>query len=186
MRVETFPRLKIVGETFGARGCASSCSCDPCDCNPCGCGDEHHEGPNYPAWRVSGYSIVTGEIEGLDISNLVLLSLAQPVREGENEHWQEVLLVESRATQEQIMALLAQFEGQLESMPAEVGTYARTLRPVYQVPLVYHHQNNELSLHVQFTPEVAMLVRQNMNSSPIRSWSYDGPMALREVINDVR
>ena len=186
MRIETFPRLKIVGETFGARGCASSCSCDPCDCNPCGCGDEHHEGPNYPAWRVSGYSIATGEIKGLDISNLTLLNLAQPVREGDNGQWQEVLLVDSRATREQIMALLAQFEGKLEGMPAEVGTYAHTLPSVYQIPLVYRHQNNELTLHVQFTAETATLIRQGANTSLVRGWSYDGPMALRETINDVQ
>ncbi len=184
MRVATFPRLKIVGETFGARGCASSCSCDPCDCNPCGCGDEQHEGPNYPAWRVNGYYIAIGEIKDLDVSNLTLLSLAQPVKEGDNQRWQEVLLVESRATREQVVALLAQFEGQLESMPAEVGTYAHTLRPVYQTPLAYVHRKDGLSLQVRFTPETATLIRKGAASSPIRDWSYDGPMALRETIND--
>ena len=186
MRVETFPRLNIVGETFGARGCSSSCSCDPCDCNPCGCGDEHHAGPNYPAWRVSGYYIETGEMKGLDVSHLALLGLAQPVKEGDNEHWQEVLLVDNRATGEQVMALLTQFEGQLESMPAEVGTYTPALRSVYQLPIAYSHQKDELSLRVQFIPEAATFIRQGADSSPIRSWSYDGPMALRETINDVQ
>ena len=186
MRIETFPQLKIGGETFGARGCASSCSCDPCDCDPCGCGDSHHDSPNYPAWRVSGYYITTGEIQSLDVSGLTLLSLAQPAVEGDNGYWQEVLLVDSGATHEQIIVLLSQLEGQLESMPAEVGAYSHTLRAVYQVPLAYRHQNNGLSLHIQFNPEAAILIRQGADGSPVRGWSYDGPMALRETINDIQ
>lgn len=176
----------MIGETFGARGCVSSCSCDPCDCDPCGCGDSHHEGPNYPRWRVSGYHIVTGEIQGLDVSRLTLLSLAQPMTEGQNEQWQEVLLVDDRATREQIMALLMHYESQLESIPAEVEIHPDAQRAVYQVPLEYHKNDTELSLHVQFTPVVTACVRQGADHMMPRDWSYDGPMALRERVNEIQ
>ncbi len=183
LKIETFTRLKIVGETFGARGCSSSCSCDPCDCNPCGCGSSHHAGPNYPRWRVSGYHITAGKIQGVDVSGFTFLSLAQPDQEGDNAHWQEILLVDSKATHAQTMALLARFEEQLEGMPAEVGAYVHVLRAVYQVPFLYSHQQSELSLSAHFVPAEATLIRQGTGHAPLRAWSYDGPMALRAMIN---
>ncbi len=125
-------------------------------------------------------------MQGLDVSGLTLLSLAQPTTEGQNEHWQEVLLVDGKATREQIMALLMQFEGQLESMPAEVGTYPHTQRAVYQVPLEYTNEKNELSLHVQFTPVATACVRQGADHVTLHNWSYDGRMALRERVNEIQ
>ncbi len=139
----------------------------------------------YPRWRVSGYHVTRGEGQECDISELTILSLAQPVIEGDNAHWQEVLLVDSKATHEQITALLTQLEGHLESMPAEVGTYPRVLRSVYQVPLEYRKQNNERHLYAHFIPEEAICIRQGVDHSTLRSWGYAGPMALREAIGEM-
>ncbi len=82
--------------SFGMRGC--SCTCSPCDCDPCNCDDSRR--PNFPHWRVSGLSIDAGELCGQDASGLFLLSFSQPTQQGSNEEWQEVILIDERATNE--------------------------------------------------------------------------------------
>ena len=114
-------RVRLKGEEFGARGC-SGCSCDPCDCNPCNCGESLL--PSFPAWRVSGYRMTSGVIQGVDVSQYLVLSLAQPIGEGATDEWQEVILVDQQATPAQIEVLLAVCEDRLESIPAEVTSYS--------------------------------------------------------------
>ena len=71
---DLYAKIDVQGRFFGARD--STCSCDPCDCNPCSCGDARQ--PDLPAWRVSGCFIESGTVGEIDLSRLVLLSLAQP------------------------------------------------------------------------------------------------------------
>jgi hypothetical protein len=175
-------RVRLQGEVFGARGC-SGCSCDPCDCNPCNCGESLI--PSYPAWRVSGYRITSGEIHGVDVSQHLILSLAQPVREGGTDEWQEVILVDQQATPAQIDALLAVCEDRLESIPAEVTSYVRRQRDVYQMAINYTHGTEGPILQVTFVKDQATLVREGANPAQIafQAWVYDGPMALREILD---
>ena len=182
MKTTAQQQVRIHGEVFGARGC-SGCSCDPCDCNPCACGDSVT--PAYPAWRVSGCMISAGEIHGVDVSQHLILSLAQPVREGTTDEWQEVMLVDQRATPEQIDALLAVCEERLASIPAEVKSYAHVQRAVYQAPMSYDHGAEGPVLHVAFAQEQAKLIRKGASpaQNTFRAWTYDGPMALRGSID---
>lgn len=175
-------RVRLQGEAFGARGC-SGCSCDPCDCNPCKCGDSLL--PSYPAWRISGYHISTGAIHGVDVSQHLVLSLAQPVREGAADEWQEVILVDRQATPAQIDALLAVCEDRLEGIPAEVKFYVPTQRAVYQAPMSYMHGAEGPILHVTFVQDQVTLVREGAcpAQNMFLAWVYDGPMALRETLD---
>ncbi len=180
-------RYKVKGETFGARG--SSCSCDPCDCNPCNCGSEDSLNPtNYPFWRVSGYYFRAGEIRGVDIAQRLLLSLSQPLRAGITDDWQEVILVDSSATQQQVAALLAGFEEQLASMPAEVRSLPNRQRAVYLVPMQYRAQGEYPRLHVSFAHDTMLLLRQDPErlSDYLPEWTYDGPMALRTTFDGLQ
>lgn len=164
----------VKGMLFGARG--GSCSCNPCDCNPCHCGDS--VAPNPPLWRVSGCVIAEGRVGETDLSHLVLLSLAQPRADGA---WEEILLVEERVTPEQIAGLLAIFEEELGSLPAEIGPLPRARRAVYRVPLDYHPDAARPLLRVTLAHASLTCVRPNEKeeSALPREWSYDGPMALR-------
>lgn len=182
MKTALDQRVRLQGEVFGARGC-SGCSCDPCDCNPCTCGESLF--PSYPAWRVSGYWITTGEIHGLDVSSCLVLSLAQPVGEGPADEWQEVLLVDQQATPAQIEALLAVCEDRLESIPAEVTSYVRRQRAVYQVAMHYMHGTEGPVLQVAFVKEQARLVREGVGpaQNAFQAWVYQGPMALRGTLD---
>jgi hypothetical protein len=171
MTIELQQRYQIKGAAFGARGC--SCSCSPCDCNPCKCGDEVRP----PRWRISGYHIQSGTIDGNDVSGLFLLSLAQPL--GDSALWQEALLIDENATQEQIMTLLSIFEDQLESLPAEIETRVLSRKALYTIPMRYASETAEPQLHVDFVPATATRLREGNTVLP-RPWNYHGPMALRE------
>jgi hypothetical protein len=164
----------VKGVLFGARG--GSCSCDPCDCNPCKCGDSVASNP--PLWRVSGCAIKEGSVGQADMTHLVLLSLAQPRADGT---WEEILLVEKQATVEQVAGLLALFEEELESLPAEIGPLPRVQRAVYRVPLDYRPDAARPLLRVTLAHDSIICVRPSKQDECAfpREWSYDGPMALR-------
>ena len=167
-------RVSVKGKFFGARG--SSCSCDPCDCNPCRCGDVVI--PQPPSWRVSGVVIDAGNFDGTDLSHLVLLSLSLPRQEGE---WEELFLVDQHASPEQIACLLAIFEEELESLPAEVEPFLRFRRAVYSTPIEYLPDEERPFLRVNTVRDRMTLVRASEQSEHVWPgvWVYDGPMALR-------
>jgi len=180
-------RYSVKGAIFGARGepVGSSCTCDPCDCNPCNCGSSVYAAPNYPLWRVSGYLVRSGEIHDVDVTAHLILSLTQPVQEGHTDAWQEVILVDDRATDEQIAALLDLFEERLESVPAEVTFLPETPRAVYCARIHYAAGETHPILHVDFTPDPQKLIRgtENPDELPLRAWKYDGLMVLRETFD---
>ncbi len=128
--------------------------------------------------------IASGKVGATDLAHLVLLSLAQPREERERVEWEEILLVDSQTTQEQITALLTIFEEELASLPAEVGPLPRYQRAVYHAPLTYIHDTQRSHLHVTLTRDQLTRVRasEKYGQSWPREWSYDGPMALRGEI----
>ncbi len=177
MNAKIQQRVNLKGELFGARGC-SSCSCDPCDCDPCTCGDSIT--PSYPHWRVSGYSISEGEIDGLSVSNHVLLSLALPTDANDlSGEWHEVLLIDEQAMHAQIQALLNELEPSLHSIPAEIASFPRHNRPVYALPIHYMHEAEMVYVQIAFDPQHARAIRTAMAGETMQAWSYSGPMALR-------
>ncbi|QBD75345.1 DUF1326 domain-containing protein [Ktedonosporobacter rubrisoli] len=171
MATELQQRYRVKGAAFGARGC-SSCTCNPCDCNPCNCGDS----VSLPLWRVSGYAIESGEINGREVAHLLLLSLSQPAPTG---NWQEVILIDDKASHEQAIAALALFEERMDSLPAELGASSKTPKAVYSVPMHYALTEAGPVLRVAFIPERAAQLR----GAPFEPlpWHYEGPMALRET-----
>lgn len=167
----------VKGSFFGARG--GSCSCNPCNCNPCHCGDAAF--PNPPLWRVSGCAIEEGQAGTIDLAHLVVLALSLP-RGEEDGSWEEVLLLDRRATPEQQAVLLALFDDELDSLPAELGPQPRVRRAAYSTDLVYQAHATRPHLHIDLMPATLTLVRAGEKNerawSPV--WSYDGPMALQE------
>ena len=165
----------LKGSTFGARGCA--CSCDPCDCDPCTCGDA-----SSPTWRVCGYYVTAGVIHGVDVSQLLVLSLAQPSDEESQGEWREVILVDSTATAEQNTALVKVFEKRFDSIPAEVGFPRKMRRTVYSVPMSYDSDGESLTISMTVSPATVSPLEVNADddSTLLREWAYTGPLVLRE------
>lgn len=176
MKTATPLHYQIQGETFGARGCPS-CTCNPDDY---GKSANNNTTPNHPAWRVSGYAIERGKVQDIDISKIILLSLSQPT---ENGQWQEVILIDQKATDSQIVALLEVFEDHLDSIPAEVESHLRQKRAIYRVPMTYTKQENQPMLNLSFSPDTAVIIRESAGQSQtvLKPWTYRGPMALRET-----
>lgn len=185
MTVTTPQQYRVLGAAFGAR--RDSCSCNPCDCNPCQCGDGVNgtNGPDYPVWRASGYVVSKGEVQSVDISGLLIVSVTQPVQEGRVDAWQEVILVDDTATDAQITALLSVFEQRLDSVPAEVGTLPEAQRAVYRATMAYTATGENPITRISFSPALAALVRAEADFSAenVRAWNYEGPMALRGGID---
>lgn len=165
----------LKGSMFGARGC--SCSCDPCDCDPCDCGDA-----SSPTWRVSGFYVTTGVIHGVDVSQLLVLSLAQPSNEGIQSEWHEVILVDSKATAEQNTALVQVFEKRFDSIPAEVGFPRKKRRTIYSVPMSYNSDGEKLTISITVSPQTVSQLGGDADgdSTLLRAWAYTGPLVLRE------
>ncbi len=173
----TSPRIQVQGDIFGARGCSSSgCSCSPCDCDPCTCGDSLL--PDYPEWRMSGYAITTGQIDHVDVSGQIFVSLARPVHERTSNDWYEIILVYNQASPAQISVLLEVFERDLKAMPAEVQNVFSPRRAVYTASLVYTADTEEPELQITFVPGPETLLRGS-ETSAVKPWNYHGPMALR-------
>jgi hypothetical protein len=110
-----------------------------------------------------------------------MLSLALPLQEGNLEFWQEILLLDERATPQQRDKLLEVFEPRLESIPAEVVAPPKSPRAVYLVPMEYRPGEEVSTLRVTFTRDRAVLYRAGADSTaPVpKEWSYDGLVALR-------
>jgi hypothetical protein len=130
---------------------------------------------------VSGCVIEEGGVGDTNLSHRVLLSLAQPDEEGV---WEEILLVEHGATPEHIAGLLALFEEDLESLPAEIGPQPRSRRAVYRAPLTYLADATRPLLCATLTRDQITQVRQSEQHGRAfpHEWIYDGPMALRGTI----
>lgn len=167
----------VKGQFFGARG--GSCSCNPCDCNPCKCGDSAF--PDPPLWRVSGCAIDEGRVGEIEFASLVVLSLALPRSAARDGGWEEILLLDSRATAEQRAVLQALFENELESLPAEIEPSSCVRRAVYATDLAYWIDAHGPHLRVNVTPASLVPLRTDEGEWP-SEWSYDGPMALREEL----
>lgn len=121
----------------------------------------------------------------VEVTTHLILSLTQPVQEGQTDAWQEIILVDDRATDEQATALLDLFEEHLESVPAEVTSIDATKKAVYRASMSYTPGETHPTLHVDFTPDKSRLIRGSsaLNQEPIRAWQYDGRMVLRETFD---
>jgi hypothetical protein len=133
---------------------------------------------------MSGFALEGGsDIQAQDVSQMLLFSLARPIDDGEHASWEEVILVDEQATDEQIAALLSVFEDQLNSLPAEIPPTGMVRQAVYRAVMDYGAEGPWL--YVLFVPDRANLVREG---SPVKeasphSWSYDGRVALRRRID---
>ncbi len=116
---------------------------------------------------------------------MILFSLARPIDNGEDVSWQEVILVDERATDEQIVALLSVFEDQLNSLPAEIPSTGMVKQAVYRTTMNYGVGLEGPWLRVSFIPERASLMREGtpVKEAAPQSWNYDGRVALQQRIN---
>jgi hypothetical protein len=106
--------------------------CDEHCGTPCTCsGADAYLGPR---WRVLGDQITAGTIDGIDVSERLVLNLAQTSSE-QAEDWQVVILIDQGATPEQVQVLLKQFDERQGRSIADDHHMPVALRAVYLVPM---------------------------------------------------
>jgi hypothetical protein len=108
---------------------------EACSCGvacPCWIGEDPDGGECY---AIVAYNIETGEIRGLDVSNLSLVIVAHIPGNILAGNWEVVVLVDDRATDEQRDAVLAAFTGKLGGPLTDVYQLIGTVKGVQTVPI---------------------------------------------------
>jgi len=169
----TAQTYQLKGTVFAAQAC--SCSCEPCICGDnCPCqGAEAYLGPR---WRFIGDALSAGQSSGGDLTGRTLLNLALTSAEKATD-WNEVILIDDQATPDQVGALLQVFEGNQGSEVAHPHRVPTASRPVYLVPMQYTITGRP-TLVATFQPNRSRLVRGNPSQPFFKEWTYDGPVAL--------
>jgi hypothetical protein len=111
-----------------------------------------------------------------------LLNLAQTSEE-KTEDWNEVILIDDRATPDHVEALLQIFERSQGSELAHPRRIPSTQRPVYLVPMRYMIIDGSPALSVTFSQYGSRLFRGNASTSFFKEWTYNGPVAVQQLLS---
>jgi hypothetical protein len=169
---------RLKGDIFEAHVCSKGCTCDPCTCDPCNCGSGRADDfPDGPLWKITGYHIVEGQLQGSDVSNLTFIKLALTSGTGANDDWQEYLLLAHNASKIQVAALVeALHTGTFTVLTASKGE----VLPLYQVPLEYRQKDAQRAqLHIDFT-HLASLQVSGDPAGTHPDWVYQRHVALQK------
>jgi hypothetical protein len=120
-----------------------ACSCaGPC---PCWVGDDP-DGGTCDAFIA--YHIDRGQVRGIDVSGLSLVSVNQIPGNVLAGNWRAVLYIDDRATPEQQQAMLDVFGGKLGGAPAELAKLFGEIVAVHSVPIEHQVENGKGTLRV--------------------------------------
>jgi hypothetical protein len=103
---------------------------EACSCGvlcPCWVGEDPDGGECY---AVVSYHFDSGQIAGVDVSGLSLLSVAHIPGNVLAGNWEEVVLVDDRATDEQREVILAAFTGKLGGPLADLAQLVGTVKGI--------------------------------------------------------
>jgi hypothetical protein len=175
----TTPQMQqLKGSVFAAQAC--SCTCEPCTCGDhCTC--QSADAYIGPRWRFVGDHIEAGTVSGRDVSQRTLLNLAQNSEE-QAEDWHEVILIDDRATPDQVQALLQVFERSQGSESAHPHRLPSAQRPVYLVPMRYMIIDEHHTLSVTFSQNRSRLIQGDASMPFFKEWTYNGPVSVQQPL----
>ncbi len=130
-------RYDIEGTILEACSCAGPC--------PCWVGDDP-DGGRCDAF--TAYHIDRGQINGVDVSDLSLIGLAQIPGNVLDGNWRQVIYVDDKATPEQRDALLAAFTGRLGGPLSDLAALVGDRIAVYDAPIEHKIQGGSGTLYV--------------------------------------
>jgi hypothetical protein len=120
-----------------------ACSCAaPC---PCWIGDDP-DGGKCDAFNA--YHIDSGQINGIDVSGLTLVNVAQIPGNVLAGNWRLVIYVDDKATPEQQKAILDAFGGKLGGPLANLAGLIGEVVNIYPVPIEHRVENGKGTLRV--------------------------------------
>ena len=175
------PITQLQGALFVGQSC--SCSCDPCTCkDTCTCeGADAYLGPR---WRLVGDHVIAGHINHVDVSQRTLLHFAQTVNEADNT-WHEAILIDDKASPQQVQALLAFFEKQRGSDLAHPNRPSAQKCVVYLVPMHYRQVDGHPTLSVTLSQDRLHPVNGSMSLADayLSTWTYNGHVAVQQHLD---
>ena len=128
-----------------------ACSCaGPC---PCSVGDDPDGGH---CDTVTGYHIDRGQIQGVDVSGLSLVHVAQIPGNISAGNWRLVIYIDDQATAQQQQAIFDAFGGKLGGPLAELAALISEVVTAQAVPIEYHVEEGKGTLRVGETIEAEM------------------------------
>jgi hypothetical protein len=90
---------------------------------------------------VIAYQLERGEIEGVDVSGLSILNVAQIPGNALQGSWRVVLLIDDRATEEQEQVMLRAFGGELGGFLGDLAGLVDELVAVERAPIAHAVEN---------------------------------------------
>jgi hypothetical protein len=129
---------------------------EACSCGvlcPCWIGEDPDGGE---CFAVVGYHFDTGQIGGVDVSGLSLLSVAHIPGNILAGNWEVVVLVDDSATDDQRDAILAAFTGKLGGPLADIAELIGTIKGVESAPIRHDIAEGVGSLEVPGVLEAEM------------------------------
>ena len=127
-----------------------------CSCGvlcPCWIGEDPDGGE---CFSVVGYHFDTGQIRGVDVSGLSMLTVNHIPGNVLAGNWEVVALVDDRATDDQREAILAAFTGELGGPLADLAELVGTVKGVESVPIRHEIIEGVGSLEVPGVLEAEM------------------------------
>jgi len=118
--------------------CAVSC--------PCFIGEDPDGGE---CFGLIAFHLETGEARGVDVSGLTLVNVAHIPGNALAGGWRSVLLIDGRAEDEQVEALLDAFGGKLGGPLADLASLVGELVAVERVPIIHEAREAEGRLEAE-------------------------------------
>jgi hypothetical protein len=124
--------------------------------------------------------VQAGSAYGVDVTQSILLNLAQTSDEN-SDAWHEFILIDEQTTPDQANALLTAFQRQ-GSEVAHVHRLPTVDRPVYLVPMHYTITEERNILSVVFSPDRSQLIEGDASIPFFQEWSYNGHVAIQQPL----
>lgn len=148
----TEPQTAVGTTTYDLEGTLlEACSCGVL-C-PCWVGEDP-DGGSCDAFLA--YNLTHGTIQDVDVSGLTLAAVVRIPGNVLAGDWKQVVLVDDRASDEQMQALLAAFGGQLGGPLADLAQLVGEVLEVRRVPIRYGIENGAGTIEVDGTLHAEM------------------------------
>jgi hypothetical protein len=141
---QTQPATQAQVRTYALEGTVM----EACDCDimcPCYAGEDPSNGS---CQAIFAYHIDRGQISGVDVSNLTVLSVVHSPGNMAAGNWRQVLLVDDKGSKEQLAAIGDAFEGRLGGPLGDLAALVSDHAGVFEAPITYTASGGKGNLSV--------------------------------------
>jgi hypothetical protein len=145
-----------------------------CSCGvmcPCFVGEDPDGGS---CVGVIAYQLERGEIEGVDVSGLSIVNVAQIPGNALQGSWRVVLLIDNRATEEQEQVMLRAFGGELGGFLSDLAGLVDELVAVERAPIAHAVENaiGTISVDGALEADLEPIIGANGNQTTLQETAF--------------